>query len=185
VETGNVVFFAPASVARLYPRPGIAFRPASGLPDATLVLAWPPGRALAGRRRRCPRRLHGRGRRAVASRTHHAERGHLTASPPARRRAMFARVITAQAGAEGFDGTIGLAEQQLPGARQMPGFQGYYLLTDAETGKIVIISLWETREQMDAVTAGGGPSGVREQHNPAMAGLTALHLDTYEVALHS
>jgi heme-degrading monooxygenase HmoA len=98
---------------------------------------------------------------------------------------MFARVITAQAGAEGFDGTIGLAEQQLPGARQMPGFRGYYLLTDAETGKIVIISLWETREQMDAVTAGGGPSGVREQHNPAMAGLTALHLDTYEVALHS
>jgi hypothetical protein len=41
VETGNVVFIAPASVARLYPRPGIAFRPVSGLPDATLVLAWP------------------------------------------------------------------------------------------------------------------------------------------------
>ena len=51
METGNVVFFAPASVARLYPRPGIAFRPVSDLPDATLVLAWPPGRALAGRRR--------------------------------------------------------------------------------------------------------------------------------------
>ena len=36
---------------------------------------------------------------------------------------MFARVITAQAGAEGFDGTIRLAEQQLPGARQQPGFK--------------------------------------------------------------
>ena len=68
---------------------------------------------------------------------------------------MFARVITAQAGAEGFDGAIRLAEQQLPGARQMPGFKGYYLLTDAETGKLVIISLWETREQMDAVTNPG------------------------------
>jgi Antibiotic biosynthesis monooxygenase len=68
---------------------------------------------------------------------------------------MFARVITAQAGAEGFDGAIRLAEQQLPGARQMPGFKGYYLLTDAETGKLVIISLWETREQMDAVTSPG------------------------------
>ena len=50
---------------------------------------------------------------------------------------MFARVITAQAGAEGFDDTIRLAEHQLPGARQMPGFKGYYLLTDAETGKLV------------------------------------------------
>jgi heme-degrading monooxygenase HmoA len=74
---------------------------------------------------------------------------------------MFARVITAQAGAEGFDGTIRLAEQQLPGARQMPGFKGYYLLTDAETGKLVIISLWETREQMGAVAAGAGLRGRR------------------------
>jgi heme-degrading monooxygenase HmoA len=96
---------------------------------------------------------------------------------------MFARVITAQAGAEAFDGTIRLVEQQLPGARQLPGFQGYYLLTDAETGKLVIISLWETREQMEAVAAGAGPSGIRDQHNPA-TGLTAMHLETYEVALH-
>src|ERR1700759_5348392 len=97
---------------------------------------------------------------------------------------MFARVITAEAGSEGFDGAIRRAEQQLPGARQLPGFKGYYLLTDAETGKIIIISLWETREQMDAVTAGAGPSGIRDQHDPA-TGLTALHLDTYEVALHT
>ena len=96
---------------------------------------------------------------------------------------MFARVITAQAGAEGFDGTIRLAEQQLPGARQQPGFKGYYLLTDAETGKVVIISLWETREQMDAVAAGAGPSGVRDEGIPA-TGLTALRLETYEVTMH-
>jgi DNA-binding transcriptional LysR family regulator len=41
VETGSVVFFAPASVAQRYPRPGIAYRPVSDLPDATLALAWP------------------------------------------------------------------------------------------------------------------------------------------------
>jgi heme-degrading monooxygenase HmoA len=93
------------------------------------------------------------------------------------------RVITAQAGAEGFDGTIRFAEQQLPGARQQPGFKGYYVLTDAETGKLLIISLWETREQMDAVTAGAGPSGIQDQHNPA-TGLTAMHLETYEVKMH-
>jgi len=97
---------------------------------------------------------------------------------------MFARVITAQAGAEGFDGAISLAEQQLPAARQMPGFKGYYLLTDAETGKLVIISLWETREQMEAVTAGAGASGIRDQGLPA-TGLRALHLETYEVTMHA
>jgi heme-degrading monooxygenase HmoA len=96
---------------------------------------------------------------------------------------MFARVITAQAETEGFDGAVRLIEQQLPGVRQQPGFKGYYLLTDADTGKLIAISLWETREQMDAVTAGAGPSGIREQHNPA-TGLTAMHLETYEVAVH-
>jgi heme-degrading monooxygenase HmoA len=95
---------------------------------------------------------------------------------------MFARVITALAGTEGLAGVTRLAEQQLPGASQLPGFNGYYLLTDAETGKIVIISLWETREQMDAVTAGAGASGIRDEGAPA-AQLTALHLETYEVAI--
>ena len=96
---------------------------------------------------------------------------------------MFARVITAQAG-QGFDKTIRLVEQQLPGARQQPGFKGYYLLTDAETGKLVIISLWETREQMEAIAAQAGPSGIRDQAAPA-TGLTALHLETYEVTAHA
>ena len=97
---------------------------------------------------------------------------------------MFARVITAQTGTEGIDGAVRLAGQQLPGAREMPGFSGYYLLTEAETGKVIVISLWETREQMDAVTAGGGASGIRDEGVPA-TGLTALRLETYEVAVHA
>lgn len=92
---------------------------------------------------------------------------------------MFARVITAQAGPEGFDGAIRLAEQQIPGARAQPGFKGYYLLTDAQTGKLVILSLWETREQMEAVA---GSSGIREE-GVSGAGLSELHLETCEVAL--
>ena len=96
-----------------------------------------------------------------------------------------ARVITAQAGAEGFDGAIRLAEQQLPAARQMPGFKGYYLLTDAETGKLVIISLWETREQMErSHSRGRRRPGIRDQGLPA-TGLTALHLETYQVTMHA
>lgn len=41
VETGSAVFFVPASLARRYPRPGIAYQPVTDLPDATLVIAWP------------------------------------------------------------------------------------------------------------------------------------------------
>jgi hypothetical protein len=37
---------------------------------------------------------------------------------------------------------------------------------------------------MDAVTAGAGPSGIRDRGNPA-TGLTALHLETYEVTMHA
>ncbi|HVT69152.1 MAG TPA: antibiotic biosynthesis monooxygenase [Trebonia sp.] len=97
---------------------------------------------------------------------------------------MFARVITGEAGADGFDGVTGLARQQLPGASQQPGFKGYYLLTDAGTGKFMVISLWETREQMAAVAAGAGTSGIRDEGVPA-AGLTSLNLETYEVAVQA
>jgi uncharacterized protein len=91
-------------------------------------------------------------------------------------RPAFARVITTQAGAKGFDDLIHLAQQQLPGARQQPGFKDFYLLTDAETGKVMTISLWDTREQM--------PSGIRDQAAPA-AGLTPPQLETYEVTMQA
>ena len=94
---------------------------------------------------------------------------------------MFARVITAQAGAEGLDNAIRLARQQLPSARQQPGLQGFYLLTNAETGKLVTISLWETREQMEAVGRGTA-TGVHDQDVAAM-GITTPSLETYEVTM--
>jgi heme-degrading monooxygenase HmoA len=88
---------------------------------------------------------------------------------------MFARVITAQAGPQGFDDFIGVVREQLPAAGQQPGFNGFYVLTNAETGKVMIISLWETREQM--------PVGIQGQARPT--GLTQPHLETYEVPVHA
>ncbi|MER6565210.1 LysR family transcriptional regulator [Streptomyces sp. NPDC001093] len=41
IEVGSVVFFLPASVARRYSRPGVAYQPVSDLPAATLAVAWP------------------------------------------------------------------------------------------------------------------------------------------------
>jgi heme-degrading monooxygenase HmoA len=89
---------------------------------------------------------------------------------------MFARVITAQPGPQGLDSFIGIAREQLPDASQQPGFNGFYVLTSAETGKVVVISLWETREQM--------PAGIRDPGLSA-AGLTPPHLETYEVTMHA
>jgi heme-degrading monooxygenase HmoA len=96
---------------------------------------------------------------------------------------MFARVITVQAGADGLDGLIRVAREQLPGARQQPGFKDFYLLTNAETGKLVTISLWESREQMEAVAERAPDnSGI---HAVAATGLTSQHLETYEVTMHA
>ena len=94
----------------------------------------------------------------------------------------FARVITAQAGATGFDDVIRFAQEQLPSARQQPGFKGFYLLTDAETGKVITISLWDSREQMAAVEAQG--ARMTAQAAPAM-GLTPLQRETYEVSMQA
>lgn len=94
---------------------------------------------------------------------------------------MFARVITAQAGAEGFDGAVRIAERQLPDARRRPGFRGYYLLGDDSTGRLSIISLWETREHMEAV-AEGTKEGIHDQ-GAAAAGLTSMRLETFEVMM--
>lgn len=96
---------------------------------------------------------------------------------------MFARVITAQAGAEGFDNLIALAEQQLPAARQRPGFQGFYLLADDETGKLINISLWDTRAHMEHV-AQGTATGIRDQGIEA-TGLTSPRLETYQVKMQA
>ena len=53
VETGSVVFFAPASVARRYPRSGIAYRPATEPAACPLTRETPPPQAgmLIDRRR--------------------------------------------------------------------------------------------------------------------------------------
>jgi heme-degrading monooxygenase HmoA len=89
---------------------------------------------------------------------------------------MFARVITAQTQPEGVDAVIELFRDQLPSATAQPGFIGFNLLTSAETGKVMIISLWETREQM--------PAGIRDPGLP-VTWLTPPRLETYELTVHA
>jgi heme-degrading monooxygenase HmoA len=89
---------------------------------------------------------------------------------------MFARVIAAQTQPQDVDAVVGVFRDQLPGASQQPGFIGFNLLTNAETGKVMIISLWETREQM--------PAGIRDQPLP-VTWVTPPQLETYELTLHA
>jgi heme-degrading monooxygenase HmoA len=93
---------------------------------------------------------------------------------------MFARVIATQATPDQLDAAITLARDQLPAATGQPGFRGFYLLTDDETGKVMTISLWETREQLDTVEAQA--AGIRHEEAPAL-GAPSLSVETYEVTL--
>ena len=96
---------------------------------------------------------------------------------------MFARVVTATAGPEGVESAVDVARTQLASADRLPGFAGYYVLTDADRGTVLVVSLWETREQMEAVGQ-GRPGGIREEGVPSTA-LSSMTLETYEVALHA
>jgi heme-degrading monooxygenase HmoA len=93
---------------------------------------------------------------------------------------MFARVIATEAAPDQLDGAITLARDQLPAAAGQPGFRGFYLLTDAETGKVMTISLWETREQLAAVEAQA--ARIRRAEAPTL-GAPSLSVETYEVTL--
>jgi heme-degrading monooxygenase HmoA len=66
---------------------------------------------------------------------------------------MFMRVISAQATPEGFDSVIRFAREQLPDFQAQPGFTGFYLLTDRDTGDLMTISLWGTQEDVQQVEA--------------------------------
>ena len=90
---------------------------------------------------------------------------------------MFAHIVTAQAEAEGFDNLTRMVRAGLPGIPQQPGFGGFYLLRDPESDKLMTISLWDTKEDLEASVA-------RAAGQAALAGLiTALHTETYEVTL--
>jgi heme-degrading monooxygenase HmoA len=66
---------------------------------------------------------------------------------------MFARVVTTDVFPNGMESVIRVVDEQLPDARQQPGFTGFYLLADREAGKLMTISLWDSREDILAVEA--------------------------------
>jgi hypothetical protein len=54
---------------------------------------------------------------------------------------VFARVISVHATASQLDDAVEIAQQQLPGVRGQQGYQGFYVLADRSSGKLMTISL--------------------------------------------
>ena len=64
---------------------------------------------------------------------------------------MFARVSTFRVPPNQVEEAIHyIREQVLPGAQQMEGFEGPFLLFDRDSGKALMMGLWESEEAMRA-----------------------------------
>jgi heme-degrading monooxygenase HmoA len=93
---------------------------------------------------------------------------------------MFARVQTVYQPAKKLDELTEVARQQLPAARKLQGFKGFYYLTDRDNEKALVISLWETEEDLRRVEASAD-----RQHTEAAAGIKSPPSEIFEVTLQS
>ena len=95
---------------------------------------------------------------------------------------MFARVQTVQQPADKLDELTRLAREQLPAAHELPGFSGFYYLVDRDNGKALVISFWETEEDLRQLEANN--ASMRE-HIKAEARLESPLAEIFEVALQA
>jgi heme-degrading monooxygenase HmoA len=92
---------------------------------------------------------------------------------------MYARVQTVHQPAEKLDEMTKIARDQLPTARELPGFRGFYYLIDRDNGKALVISLWETEEDLHQVEA----NVASRERTAAAAGVESPPSELFEVAL--
>ena len=93
---------------------------------------------------------------------------------------MFARINTFDGSTERFDeaGAF-LRDFVVPASRQIPGFAGMISLIDRETGRSMGITLWQSREALDASEEGAAL--MREQVASTGAAIL-LSVERFEVA---
>ena len=95
---------------------------------------------------------------------------------------MFAQVNSVQMAADKLPGLVKWAEEQLPAARETPGFKGLYVLADRQSGKLVTISLWDSDDDLRQNQARGAQ--VREKASSEL-GIAPTPVDIYEVVLQA
>jgi heme-degrading monooxygenase HmoA len=75
-----------------------------------------------------------------------------------------------------------LAREQLPGARELEGFSGFYYLIDRENGKALVLSLWENEEDVRRLEAN---NAAMREHVKLQARLESPAAEIFEVALQA
>jgi len=69
---------------------------------------------------------------------------------------MYARVTTVEVQPGRMEEAIAVSRDSvLPAAQQQQGFKGGLWMSDPDTNKLMAVSLWETREDMEASETGG------------------------------
>jgi hypothetical protein len=92
---------------------------------------------------------------------------------------MFARVTVVEGAPERFDEVREfITSQAAPRASGLPGLQASYWLGDRTRGRVIIIGVYDTEENLRAAAA--TVAGWREQDVPALGG-TVVSVDEYEV----
>ena len=95
---------------------------------------------------------------------------------------MFARLQTLHQPAEKLDKLAALGREQLPAAQDLPGFRGFYYLIDRDNEKAVVISLWETEEDVRLLEANN--ESMRERVHE-QARLESPEPEIFEVAIQA
>ena len=95
---------------------------------------------------------------------------------------MYARVTRAEVQPGRMDELISISRNSgLPAAQQQPGFRGGLWLTDRDANKLLVVSLWETKEDMEA----GEQSGYYREQIGRLGGMIAGDVvrEAYEVSI--
>jgi heme-degrading monooxygenase HmoA len=95
---------------------------------------------------------------------------------------MIARVNSAQLESDKLAGLIEFSEERFPDAREAPGFKGFYLLADRQSGKVVSISLWDSDDDLRQFEDRGAQ--VRQEASSEL-GIAPTPVDLYEVVLQA
>jgi heme-degrading monooxygenase HmoA len=95
---------------------------------------------------------------------------------------VFARVQTIHQPAGKLDELASLAREQIAAKPDLPGFHGFYYLIDRQNRKALVLTLWETEEDLRRLEA--NYAAVRE-HIKAEARLESPQAEIFEVALQA
>ncbi|MFI1095384.1 antibiotic biosynthesis monooxygenase family protein [Streptomyces sp. NPDC020917] len=92
---------------------------------------------------------------------------------------MFARVQTFHQPAEKLDALAALVQEQLAAA-QPPGLKGFQYLIDRDNGKALLISFWDSEEDLRQLEANNAATRERVKEE---AGVEAPTAEVFEVTL--